>query len=66
MLKNKYKDIADDLRENNIITENEYNKINNEPKKKNIKKVKIKMILNYKFIKNLKVKIFSSFGLKWL
>ena len=35
MLKNKYKDIADDLRENNIINENEYNKINNEPKKKN-------------------------------
>ena len=27
MLKNKYKDIADDLRENNIINENEYNKI---------------------------------------
>ena len=34
MLKNKYKYIADDLRENNIINENEYNKINNEPKKR--------------------------------
>ena len=37
MLKNKYKDIADDLRENNIINENEYNKINNEPIKKEYK-----------------------------
>ena len=27
ILKNKYKDVEDDLRENNIITENEYNKI---------------------------------------
>ena len=27
ILKNKYKDVADDLRESNIITENEYNKI---------------------------------------
>lgn len=29
ILKSKYKDVADDLRENNIITENEYKKINN-------------------------------------
>ena len=29
ILKSKYKDVADDLRENNIITEKEYNKINN-------------------------------------
>ena len=27
ILKNKYRDVADDLRESNIITENEYNKI---------------------------------------
>lgn len=27
ILKSKYKDVADDLKENNIITENEYNKI---------------------------------------
>lgn len=27
ILKNKYKEVADDLRENNIITEKEYNKI---------------------------------------
>ena len=27
IIKNKYKDVADDLRENNIITEKEYKKI---------------------------------------
>ena len=49
ILKSKYKDVADDLRKNNIITEKEYNKINNISIKKNIKKIKIKMmILNYK------------------
>ena len=37
ILKIKYKDVANDLRENNIITEKEYNKINNEPIKKEYK-----------------------------
>ena len=37
ILKNKYKDVADDLRENNIITEKEYKKINDIPIKKDYK-----------------------------
>ena len=37
ILKSKYKDVADDLRENNIITEKEYKKINNIPIKKEYK-----------------------------
>lgn len=37
ILKIKYKDVADDLRENNIITEKEYKKINNIPIKKEYK-----------------------------
>lgn len=40
ILKSKYKDVSDDLRENNIITEKEYKKINNIPIKKSIKKIK--------------------------
>ena len=40
ILKSKYKDVADDLRENNIITENEYKKINNIPIKKEYKENK--------------------------
>lgn len=42
ILKNKYKDVADDLRENNIITEKEYKKINNIPIKKEYKENKNK------------------------
>lgn len=37
ILKSKYKDVADDLRENNIITEKEYKKINDIPIKKDYK-----------------------------
>lgn len=42
MIKSKYKDVADDLRGNNIITENEYKKINNIPIKKENKSHKKK------------------------
>lgn len=42
ILKNKYKDVADDLRENNIITENEYNKIYDLPIRKEYKENKKK------------------------
>ena len=42
ILKNKYKDVADDLRENNIITEKEYKKINNIQIKKEYKENKNK------------------------
>ena len=40
ILKSKYKDVSDDLRENNIITEKEYKKINNIPIKKEYKEDK--------------------------
>lgn len=42
ILKSKYKDVADDLRKNNIITEKEYNKINNIPIRKEYKEDKKK------------------------
>ena len=44
MIKNKYKNVSDDLMENNILNENEYKRIC----AIFIKKGKIKMILNYK------------------
>ena len=40
ILKNKYKDVADDLRENNIITEKEYKKIYDLPIRKEYKEDK--------------------------
>lgn len=42
ILKNKYKDVADDLRENNIITEKEYKKIYDLPIRKEYKTEKKK------------------------
>lgn len=42
ILKSKYKDVADDLKENNIITENEYNKIYDLPIRKEHKEDKNK------------------------
>lgn len=42
ILKNKYKDVADDLRESNIITEKEYNKIYDLPIRKGYKEDKNK------------------------
>lgn len=42
ILKNKYKDVADDLRESNIITEKEYKKIYDLPITKEYKKNKKK------------------------
>ena len=42
ILKSKYKDVADDLRENNIITEKEYKKIYDLPITKEYKKNKKK------------------------
>lgn len=47
ILKSKYKDVADDLRENNIITEKEYKQIYDLPIRKDYKSEK-KMIINYK------------------
>ena len=42
MIKSKYKDVADDLMENNILTENEYNQIYDLPiKKENKRKEKL-------------------------
>ena len=42
ILKNKYKEVADNLRENNIITEKEYNKIYVFPIRKEYKENKNK------------------------
>jgi hypothetical protein len=42
ILKNEYKEVADDLRENNIITENEYKKIYDLPIRKEYKEDKKK------------------------
>lgn len=42
ILKSKYKDVADDLRENNIITEKEYKKIYDLPIRKEYKESKKK------------------------
>ena len=42
ILKNKYKDVADDLRESNKITEKEYNKIYDLPIRKGYKEDKNK------------------------
>ena len=42
ILKSKYKDVADDLRENNIITEKEYEKIYDLPIRKEYKENKKK------------------------
>ena len=42
ILKSKYKDVANDLRENNIITENEYNKLYDLPIRKEYKENKKK------------------------
>ena len=42
ILKNKYKDVADNLRENNIITKKEYNKIYDLPIGKGYKEDKNK------------------------
>lgn len=42
ILKNKYKDVADNLRESNIITKKEYNKIYDLPIRKGYKEDKNK------------------------
>ena len=42
ILKNKYKDVADNLRESNIITKKEYNKIYDFPIRKEYKENKNK------------------------
>ena len=42
ILKNKYKDVTDDLKENNIITEKEYKKIYDLPIRKEYKEDKKK------------------------
>lgn len=55
ILKSKYKDVADDLRDNNIITEKEYKKIYDLPIRKGYKEDKKKiMILNCKIFVKLK------------